>query len=133
MNMKVKTQEIWRSVIGFDGSYEVSNLGNVRSLNYNRTKKIKLLKPSGNTDGYLRVKLCKEGKTKMCSIHRLVAQAFLENPEVKEQVNHRDGVKTNNCVDNLEWCTCSENITHAYRSGLRGDRGKNHSRISSWS
>ena len=108
--------EIWRSIKDYPG-YEVSNLGRVRSFNFNRVR-IKTLithKPTG----YIAVYLYKHNKIKNAKVHRLVAQAFIPNPENKPQVNHIDGDKTNNKADNLEWCTPSENQRHANRTGLR--------------
>ena len=108
--------EIWRSIKDYPG-YEVSNLGRVRSFNFNRVR-IKTLithKPTG----YITVYLYKHNKIKNAKVHRLVAQAFIPNSENKPQVNHIDGDKTNNKADNLEWCTPSENQRHANRTGLR--------------
>ena len=108
--------EIWRSIKDYPG-YEVSNLGRVRSFNFNRVR-IKTLithKPTA----YITVYLYKHNKIKNAKVHRWVAQAFIPNPENKPQVNHIDGDKTNNKADNLEWCTPSENQRHANRTGLR--------------
>ena len=107
-------EEIWKTVV-YDGeiyeNYEVSNMGRVRSLNYKRTGKIQVLKPSVTTHGYLLIGLRKSGKQKMCYVHRLIAYAFIpnDNPTEKIEVNHIDEVKTNNRVDNLEWCTRKQN------------------------
>lgn len=107
-------QEYWKPIEGFE-NYEVSNLGQVRSF---YTREAKVLKPSINKDGYLKVGLRKDGKQYLKSIHRLVATAFIPNPEDKLQVNHIDGDKQNNTVFNLEWVTCKENIQHAWNTGL---------------
>ena len=111
--------EIWKTVIS-DGEiyegFEVSNLGRVKSLNYRRTGRAELLKPGKNTDGYLSVVLWKNGKPKSCLVHRLVAFAFLENPENKPEINHIDENKTNNRVDNLEWKTHKDNMNHGTRN-----------------
>ena len=107
--------EIWRDVEGYGGKYQVSNLARVRSLYRGKTK---LLKPDTIHTGYLRVTLCKDGKTKYPFVHRLVAQAFIPNPDNKPQVNHIDGDKTNNYVSNLEWVTAAENIHHGFFLGL---------------
>ena len=91
--------EIWRSVIGYEGLYEVNNIGRARNP---RTGK--LLKPYKDKYGYLCVNLYKDGIRKNYFIHRLVAQSFLPNPDNLPQVNHKDENKENNCVENLEWC-----------------------------
>lgn len=104
--------EIWKDIEGYEGLYQVSNLGRVKSmkrvinctLNGKRVIKERILKPGINTWGYCFVVLCKEGKEKKCTVHRLVAEAFLSNPYNLPEVNHKDECKTNNCVDNLEWC-----------------------------
>ena len=102
-------EEIWKDIKGYEGKYKVSNLGNVKSLNYNRTCKERILKYGINTDGYLFVGLSKNGIHKNFLIHRLTAQAFIENPDNLPQVNHIDEDKSNNCVENLEWCTAEYN------------------------
>lgn len=109
-------KEIFRDVVGFEGKYKVSNFGNVLSLNYQNTGKPKVLVPKKHHTGYLTVLLnSKHNK----SIHVLVAEAFLPNPERKKCVNHIDGNKHNNCLSNLEWTTPKENMAHAIRIGLR--------------
>ena len=109
--------EQWKPVKGFE-NYEVSNMGNIKSLNYMHTKETKILRLCKDKDGYLRVNLYKNGKRYAKLVHRLVAQTFIPNPENKPQVNHIDGDKTNNTVDNLEWVTVKENQQHAYNAGL---------------
>jgi len=109
--------EIWRKIEGFE-KYEVSNLGRVRSLDYKHTGETKVLRPILNRYGYLRINLYKNSKLCSRSIHRLVAQAFILNPENKQQVNHIDANKQNNIVSNLEWCTNLENMQHARDMGL---------------
>ena len=94
--------EIWQPVEGYEGIYEISNLGRVKSLKYGVEK---ILKPVNNGWDYLQVNLCKNGKIKRLYIHRLVAEAFLPNPEGFEQVNHKDENPLNNCIENLEFCT----------------------------
>ena len=103
----------WRPITGFP-NYEVSNDGDVVNLVTGRQ-----LKPIRESTGYLHVTLCHEGHHHQTSVHRLVAQEFISNPDSKPFVNHIDGDKTNNQVDNLEWCTQSENMKHAYRTGLQ--------------
>lgn len=115
--------EIWKDIIGYEGLYQVSNLGNVKSLkkkSINRHGWIRILpelimiqKISNN--GYKRVGLVKNGHQKQISVHRLVTIAFIENKNNKPCVNHKDGNKLNNNVDNLEWVTISENSLHSTR------------------
>lgn len=100
--------EVWRPIPEYEGLYEVSNMGKVRSLF--RYKKI--LKPSPNWNGYTTVELWKDHKRKRITIHRLVATCFCENPENKPFVNHLDETKTNNRADNLEWVTHIENCNY---------------------
>ena len=108
--------EIWKDIVGYEGLYQISNLGNVKSLNYRRTGKERILNPGNNGCGYLFVILCNNGKRKHFKIHRLVANAFLENPDNKSDVNHKDEDKTNNNVDNLEWMTRQENNNYGTRN-----------------
>lgn len=109
-------KEVWKPIIGFDGVYEVSNLGNVVSNNYNRTGKRRLLKPSHNSWGYKEVQLSKGGRVKHFTIHRLVATHFLPNKNDLPEINHIDENKDNNSVFNLEWCNRSHNINHGTRN-----------------
>lgn len=106
--------EIWKPIPDYDG-YQVSNFGRVKSF---KQGKIIILKPALAIVGYLFVGLFKKKKKKKIRIHQLVACAFIPNPENKPEVNHRDGNKFNNCVDNLEWVTSSENQRHAVATGL---------------
>lgn len=106
-------EKIVRDVVGYEGLYSVDIFGNVYKTNG------KELTQSKNKFGYMFVSLTKDGKQKQHRIHRLVAQAFIPNPQHKEQVNHIDGDKTHNTVWNLEWCTCKENINHSIKTGLR--------------
>jgi hypothetical protein len=103
--------EQWRNIKDYEGLYQVSNEGRVKSLNYNKTKKEKILK-CGKASGYLQVQLCKNGKRIWKYVHRLVAEAFLENPNHYKEVNHKDECKENNHVENLEWCDRSYNINY---------------------
>ena len=109
-------KEIWRDIKGYEGKYMVSNTGKVKSLNYNRTGKEGIMESHVNVYGYLRVKLCKDGRKKWYMINRLVAQAFLPNPDNLPEVNHKDEDKTNNCVDNLEYCSSSYNKNYGTRT-----------------
>ena len=107
-------EEIWKEIIGYEGKYWISNLGRVRS-NYLGGM---FLKPHYHRSGYIKVQFSKNGKSKHFFIHRLVAIHFIPNPYNLREINHKDGNKENNCVDNLEWCTRKENIQHAERMGL---------------
>lgn len=100
--------ESWLPVIGYEGLYEVSDKGNVRSL----FRYKKQLKPSKGNNGYLSVELFKGKQGKRVSIHRLVATAFISNPQNLPQVNHKDENKHNNCVENLEWCSAKYNMVY---------------------
>jgi hypothetical protein len=114
-------QEIFKDIENSNGIYQVSNLGNVRS--YNKNKDGKILSAAVNQKGYLIVNL--RGDIRKTSvIHRLVAKAFLPNPENKKEVNHINGIKNDNRLDNLEWVTPSENVKHAYSIGLKKAIGK---------
>lgn len=112
--------EQWRPIEGYEGLYEVSNLGKVRSLDRidctGRRLKGKILIPLMMKNGYLSVFLCKEGKAKHFLIHRLVAQAFILNPEGLKEINHKDEDKTNNLVDNLEYCDRKYNMNYGTRT-----------------
>lgn len=128
-------QEVWKDIEDYKGLYQVSNLGRIRSLDrYVRNgtsnkniKKGKILKPCTTKDGYLQLNLIKDKKKKVSTVHRLVAKAFIENSSNKPCVNHIDGDKQNNNVENLEWVTYSENTIHALKTGLvKKTKGKNH-------
>lgn len=105
-------EEIWKSILDYEEYYEVSNLGNIRNIKTNR-----ILKQSVSF-GYKRIKLTKNGKGKEFSVHRVVLQSFTENSDNKPIVNHKDGDKFNNYLNNLEWCTAKENVNHAVNTGL---------------
>lgn len=109
------TEEIWKDVVGYEGLYKVSNLGRIRSLKSN-----KIIKPYKKRNGYLRAYLSR----KNVYIHRVVAQAFIPNLQNKEEVNHKDLDKTNNNVENLEWCTKRENMQHAVKIYKHFFKGK---------
>ena len=117
-NIMQKNKEIWKDIYGYEGLYQVSNSGRVRSLNkliddYRgkevRLIKGKVLKPF-DRNGYYVISLTKNKQRHNYSVHRLVAQAFIKNIDNKPYINHLDYDKHNNCVDNLEWCTQKENI-----------------------
>jgi hypothetical protein len=127
-----QAMEVWKDIVGYEGMYQVSNYGNVKSLERvvvrsNGSKmyiKEKLLNKRLNDRGYIEIKLSKNGKSGYAKLHRLVAQAFIPNPENKPQVNHKDTDKENNHVDNLEWNTHSENQKHAHANGLYDRSGE---------
>ena len=104
-------EEIWKDIEGYEGRYQVSNLGRVKRVTTGR-----ILKGGKNTCGYLKVQLYKNGSKSDKTIHRLVAQAFIPNPENKLEINHIDEYKTNNVVSNIEWATRKENINHGTRN-----------------
>lgn len=107
--------EIWKPIKGYEGVYEVSNRGNVKTLRKNKVMSQQI----GKKNGYCYVGLFKNGKTKKLLVHRIVAMAFIDNPMGKRTVNHKDGNKRNNAVENLEWATYSENHRHAFKIGLK--------------
>lgn len=108
-------QEQWKTIEGFE-DYEISTFGRVKSHKYMRDS---ILKPRVTHDGYVWYSLSKHGKGHTKRANRLVAEAFIPNPENKKTVNHIDGDKTNNHVDNLEWATLNEQMQHAYKNGLK--------------
>ena len=116
--------EIWKDVVGYEGRYQISSMCRVKSLarkvrhwrGGERIQKERILKPITDHYGYQVVNLYTGGKQKMLRVHRLVCEAFHENPDGKPCVNHIDENKTNNCASNLEWCTSSENNNHGTRT-----------------
>ncbi len=125
-------QEIWKDIPGYEKMYQASNLGNIRSLDrcVNGNKNKFRLYPGTiliqqNRGKYVGVSLCKNKKCKSLLVHRLIAQTFITNVENKSQVNHKDGNKQNNNVNNLEWVTPSENDKHAFKIGLKNQKGEN--------
>jgi len=113
--------ELWKTIDGYT-DYQVSNLGKIKSLKHNKEK---ILKQIDNGFNYLYVYLCKNNICQTFYIHRLVGIAFIPNTHNKPCINHKDGNKQNNYVDNLEWCTHSENMKHAFKIGLRNQQGNN--------
>ena len=133
-------KEIWKPVVGWEGLYEVSNLGNVKSLNrfvntnknYQLFVKERILKQT-SSNSYMRVQLNKNGKGISCLVHRLVAEAFLNNYNMCLQVNHKNGIKNDNRVKNLEMVTAKENQIHSYhilktKPSMQGHFGSSHVR-----
>jgi len=122
-------KEIWKDIKGYEGYYQVSSEGRVKSLarkiRCNRSLKERILKPGLGGFGYPQVILCVDNQKYNIFIHRLVAEAFIPNLENKLEVNHIDGNKENNRVDNLEWCTRKENMTHADTVLGLNNRGEN--------
>ena len=109
-------EEEWRDIKDFP-NYQVSNLGNVKSLNYNKTGKVKFLKPSLNKNSkYYQITLCKGGNEQRFYIHRLVAETFLPNPDNLPQVHHLDENKYNNCIENLCWSSVKDNNNYGTRN-----------------
>ena len=111
------SNEIFKDIEGYKGLYQISNLGNVKSLHCNKEKIMKLTIRSKNYPYYF-VGLLKNGKRKYFAVHRLVAMMFIPNPNNYEQVDHLDGNKLNNNVENLEWVTPKENTNRAWQKGL---------------
>lgn len=127
--------EIWLPVKSYDGffekAYEVSDKGRIRSLDrisdygngkFVFTKGRVLIR---NSKRYVLVNLCYNGRKQPCQLHRLIAEVFIPNPENKPYVNHKDGIKWNNCVSNLEWSTHKENEKHASENGLKASGERN--------
>lgn len=131
MNTHITSIEEWRPVVGYEGYYSVSSLGNVRrDKPYKATVDGKILRPSA-ANGYLFVSLSKASSSKCQRIHTLVCAAFIgERPEGKV-INHKNGIKTDNRIENLEYCTLSENMRHAHSIGLLHQKGadNNNSRL----
>lgn len=108
MSLLINYEEIWKDVVGYEGVYQVSNLGRLRS-------RFKIRKPVKRKDGYWHSKLRINGVEKMKLIHRLVAEAFLEATSDQTEVNHKDGNRANTRLENLEWVTRSENLKHSFK------------------
>ena len=120
-------KEVWKFINGYEGAYEVSNSGKVRSCNRtiscSNGRQLKrqgvILHPATNRDGYLQVALSKDNKLKSYLVHQLVGLAYIPNPENKYTLNHKDGIKANCAASNLEWATKAEQAQHSLRTGLR--------------
>ena len=132
-------QEEWKDVVGYEDRYEVSNFGNVRSKSYLKESmnmhgaisfmtKPRALSLGTHTDGYKQVSLCRDRTRTTFKVHRLVAIAFIPNEGGKPQVNHKNSVRWDNRVENLEWCNNQENVTHGYESGSNSNAGELHPR-----
>ena len=125
--------EIWKDIKGYEGLYQVSNLGNIKSMERfcvhkygEMLRKERLLKKQIDKDGYETIFLRKNNKPKNMKVHRLVAEAFIEKHKGKNIVNHKDSVRNNNYYKNLEWCTHKENIIHSHSKGLSSNKGEKH-------
>lgn len=126
--MWMAKREIWKPIVGYEGLYEISNYGNIRSMprvimrkdgKPYAVKTIKVLKPCYDKDGYLRIELNNNGVAKKYYVHRLVANSFIPNNSNKSQVNHKNAVKDDNSIENLEWVTNQENRDHAVKNKLQ--------------
>lgn len=123
--------DLWFDIPEFEGFYKIKKNGDVKSLERivktkgggSRVKKELILRPGKTAKGYFSVELCKNGIGKSISIHRLIGITFISNIENKPQINHKNGVKTDNRIDNLEWVTPAENMQHAFKTGLCDSSG----------
>jgi hypothetical protein len=113
--------EVWKEIKGYEGLYQVSNLGRIKS---SHKEKHIIIKPGKDKDGYLQFGFSNNGTVLMRKIHRKVAETFIDNPHNKKTVNHINGIKDDNRVENLAWCTHLENMQHARRIGLIDQHGE---------
>lgn len=111
--------EVWKDIEGYEGLYQVSSLGRIKSLPGRSNHKSEKILKQATVLGYSHITLSKDNVQKIFKVHRLVASAFIPNPKDLPQVNHIDGKKLNNCVENLEWVNPRDNSLHAFRMGLR--------------
>ena len=116
------TEEIWCPIKGYEGQYQVSDKGRVRSIKFGKER---ILKPGSDKDGYLQVCLYKNGEQKECKVHRIVAQTFTPNPDNLPEVNHKDEDKINNKVSNLEWCDRKYNQNYGTRNQRMAEKNTN--------
>ena len=117
--MKNENEEVWKDVVGYEGLYQVSNLGRVKSLKYGKER---ILKSANIGRGYLKVNLWRNREQKQYLVHRLVGQSFIPNPNNLPEINHRDEDKTNNKVVNLEWCSSKYNANFGTRNQRQAEK-----------
>lgn len=120
--------EIWKDVCGFEGLYQISSYGRIKSLHYYGGDRVEILKPARDKNGYLTIGVWKDGKRYSKKMHRLVAEAFIPNPDNLPQINHKDEDRENNFVENLEWCTNKYNVNYGNHSlhAAQAQMGKRH-------
>lgn len=113
-------QEVWKDIEGYEGLYQISNCGRVKSLNYRRHGYPQILVPKENNSGRLWIELARDREKRCFLIHRLVAQAFIPNPNGYAEINHKDENPHNNVADNLEWCNRQYNVSYYYQRHPNG-------------